>query len=305
MEPTVRLPPLNALRAFEAAARHTSFARAAEELHVSQGAISRHIKLLEGYFGVQLFRRLARGVVPTEAAVKLLPKISASFELIERAAHEVADVSSEIKVICSPTFAYRWLIPRLPDFKTVDPSKAVSVGILRSSYEEFYRGAYDIGIACFESAVEWPPNLHAEWAVPEEMTALCAPDLLHGANALRTPADLRHHLLLHAVLGRHDWRRWLEAVGAAKIVDYQQGQSYETGEMAVRAAAEGLGVAMMDRRLVRDELASGALVTPFDHVMTEGTGYYLFFERKRSGDPAINAFREWFLREAGKEDRDI
>jgi LysR family glycine cleavage system transcriptional activator len=297
----MRLPPLNALRAFEAAARHASFARAAEELHVSQGAISRHVKLLEAYFGVQLFRRLARGVAPTDAAVTLLPKISASFELIEKAALEIADVSSEIKVICSPTFAYRWLIPRLPDFQAVAPSKTVSVGILRSSYEEFYKGAYDIGIACFESAVEWPDDLHAEWAVPEEMTALCAPALMRGANAPKTPADLRHHLLLHAVLGRHDWRRWLEAVGAADVVDYRRGQSYETGEMAIRAAAEGLGVAMMDRRLVKEELASGALVTPFDHIMTEDTGYYLFFERKRSDDPAIVAFRDWFLREAGAE----
>ena len=208
-------------------------------------------------------------------------------------------------MICSPTFAYRWLIPRLSDFRVADPSKTVSVGILRSSYEEFYKGAYDIGIACFESAVDWPDDLHAEWAVPEEMTALCAPALLHGTNALKTPSDLRHHLLLHAVLGRHDWRRWLEAVGAADVVDYRQGQSYETGEMAVRAAAEGLGVAMMDRRLVKDELASGALVAPFDHVMTDGTGYYLFYERKRSEDPAIIAFRDWLLREARKENGEI
>ncbi len=233
---------------------------------------------------------------PTPPATRLLPKITASFALVEQAAGEMAAVPREIKVIASPTFAYRWLIPRLAGFNAANPRQTVNVGILRASHEEFYQGAYDLGIGCFDSAVDWPDDLVAEWAVPEEMTALCAPALRHRANALKTPADLKHHLLLHATPGRHDWRRWLEEVGAADVVDYRQGQSYETGEMAVRAAAEGLGVAMMDRRLVKDELASGALVAPFDHVMTEGTGYFLFFERKRADDPTIVAFRNWFLR---------
>ena len=298
----MHLPPLNALRAFEAAARHRSFARAAEELHVSQGAISRHVKLLEEHFGVLLFRRLARGLKPTEAATQLLPRASAAFAMIEQAATAIGNARSEIRILASPTLANRWLIPRLRRFTEQAPEISVSVGVLRSSYREFYSGDYDVGVATFYMPADWPDDLRAERIRGEELTPICAPPLLEGDSALRTPADLNSHTLLRITACRYDWPKWLEANGYADIVDAGSGPSYETGELAIRAAVEGLGVVMMDQFLVERELQAGVLVDPFPSSKPVDNGYYFFCDRSRSDDPLIKAFRNWLLAEVARPD---
>jgi LysR family glycine cleavage system transcriptional activator len=297
----MRMPPLNALRAFEAAARYQNFSRAAEELHVTQGAVSRHVKLLEQHLGIELFRRRPQGLELTAPGRVLLPELSASFERIARAAESVASQDAEIKITSATTIATRWLIPRLLGFQQRHPELRASVGLFLSGYDDFYKGNFDVGIDCFETAMTRPADLEAVLIRREALTPVCAPQLLDGDSPLTKPADLIHHTLLHPYTDRMDWRKWLRAAELTDV-DAESGQIFETLEMAVRAAVGGLGVAMGDLLLVQDELASGKLVAPFDLVVSEDTGYYLFCQRGRFKEPKIAAFRDWILSEAQTSD---
>jgi LysR family glycine cleavage system transcriptional activator len=301
----MRMPPLNALRAFEAAARHGSFAHAGEELHVSPGAISRHVKLLEEHLQVTLFRRLPRGLELTPAAHRLLPRITASFEMIKEAARELSTETSVLKVIAPPTLAHRWLVPRLGRFRERQPRIQVSVGILHASYDEFYRGGFDVGISCSEVDRKRPADLDGALVRLEKLTPVCAPSLLERVGALRCPEELRQHILLHPDPEPYDWRKWLERAGLAGVINFREGQTYETMELAARAAVEGLGVAIADLYLVREELAAGTLVAPFELRVSDDTGYFVFFRRSRRAEPAIIAFRDWVLAEAAADERDL
>ena len=258
----MRLPPLNALRAFEAAARHGSFARAAEELNVSAGAVSRHVKLLEAHLGVPLFLRHANGLEPTNAATAFRPKITASFEAIARAAAEVAGPRPVIRLIASPTFANRCLIPRLPRFKDRRPETNVSVSLLISDIDEFVAGEHDCGMATFHEP-RWPAELRAERIKGEELTPLCAPSLLGDRERKPTPEELSTLPLLRIAACPQDWPNWLELNGGSKLAGIAEGPTFETGELAIRAAVEGLGVIVMDRLLVERELETGRLVDLF------------------------------------------
>lgn len=296
----MRLPSLNALRAFEAAARHQSFARAAEELRVTQGAVSRHVGLLEEDLGVALFRRHPRGVELTAQGRALLPELTASFERIARATRQVAEGERELRVACQPTLAARWLVRRLSGLQELRPGTRVTLGLM-CGYDDFFRGGFDLGIAHYEADLDRPPGLEAVLLRREAMAPVCAPALREGTRALRRPEDLARHTLLHPHPDRQDWRRWLRAAGLPERVAEEGGQVFQTLEMAIAAAVGGLGVAMADLHLVRDELSSGALVTPFDLVVSEGTGYFLFVERGRFEEPKVAAFRDWLLAEAAAD----
>ncbi|WP_207483190.1 LysR substrate-binding domain-containing protein [Arenibaculum pallidiluteum] len=291
----MRLPSLNALHAFEAAARHQSFARAAEELHVTQGAVSRHVKLLEEELGVALFRRRPQGIELTPQGRALLPELTASFERIVRATQQVADPGRELRVACQPTLASRWLVRRLAAFRTIRPQTQVTLGLM-CDYGDFRLGGYDLGISYHEMERNRPADLESVLLRREMLAPVCAPDLLKGSVPLRGPADLAAHELLHPTRDRADWRFWLATAGMTGI-DVRSGQVFQTLEMATSAAVAGLGVAIMDLLLVHEELTSGRLVVPFGPVVTEGTGYYLFAERGRFGEPKIAAFRDWLLAE--------
>lgn len=297
----VRLPPLNSLRAFEAAARHGSFARAAEELHVSPGAISRHVKLLEEHLAAPLFRRLPRGLELTPAAHGLLPRISAAFEMIAEAVQETTGPTRAVKIICSNTLANRWLVPRLGDFKKLHPELQVSVGVFRATVDELYRGNYDVGLICQrDQAVK--PNMDGVMIRRERLTPICAPALLEGKDPIREPADLKNHVLLHPDHDTEDWRAWLAKAGLSAVIDHRQGQTYETMELSVRAAVEGLGVAIADLQFVLDEIASGALVAPFESIVGDDYGYLLVCERGRLAEPGIAVLRDWLIAEAKRDE---
>ncbi len=295
----MRLPPLNALRAFEAAARHQSFVRAAEELNVSQGAISRHVKLLEQQLGVALFRRRAQGIELTGQGRTLLPELTASLGRIARAVRQLAEGDQELRVATVPTFAGRWLVRRLGRYQDLHPASRVTLGLMWD-YEDFFRGSFDLGITDFESDRARPERLESVLLRREAMTPVCAPRLTDGAQALRRPCDLEHHVLLHPTPDRQDWRKWLRAAGLPEE-RAEEGQVFETLEMAISAALGGLGVAMADRELARDELSSGRLVAPFDLTVRDDTGYFLFAERGRLGEPRIAAFRDWLLAEVAAD----
>ena len=293
----MRLPPLNALRAFEAAARHQSFVAAAEELHVTQGAVSRHVRLLEEHLGVALFRRQAQGVRLTAAGRSLLPDVSAAFERIEAAARRVRRGERELRVGAAPTLAGRWLLRRLARFHAAHPEMRIILAWM-SGYEDFRAGAFDAAIVPVDVGDRRPATLEAQLLRREALSPACAPG---RAPALVAPASLTAETLLHPSTHHEDWRLWLRAAGLP--LDLAEGGiAFHTLEMAISAAIGGLGVAMVDLLLVQDELAQGILVAPFDLVVREGTGYLLVAERGRLDEPALAAFRHWLYAEVAADE---
>jgi LysR family transcriptional regulator, glycine cleavage system transcriptional activator len=299
-ERLMRLPSLNALHAFEAAARHQSFAKAALELHVSQGAISRHVKVLEEQLGIQLFRRQPQGVELTAQGKTLLPELTASFARMAKAAQQVADADREIRVASQPTLATRWLVRRLAGFQENHPHIRVALSTM-CDYGDFLRGGFDLGIIHCESERGRPDEVDSFLFRQEAMAPVCAPKLISGPKPLRDPGDLIHHVLLHPCDSKVDWLRWLRVAGV-EHVDAGSGLAFTTLEMAISAAIGELGVAMVDLRLIQDEVRSGRLVAPFDIVMREETGYFLITQRGRFREPKITAFRDWLTAEANVDE---
>ena len=293
----MRLPPLNALRAFEAAARHESFVAAAGELHVTQGAISRHVRLLEAHLGAALFHRQAQGVRLTPAGRALLPELTGAFERIALAAHRVERGGRELRVAAAPTLAGRWLLRRLARFHAAHAECRVTLGWM-SGYEDFVSGGFDLAIAPLDIDDRRPRGREATLLRQEALAPVCAPA---RAGSLATPTDLAGETLLHPSTTREDWPKWLAAAGLPAHLA-QGGQAYYTLEMAISAAIGGLGVAMVDLLLVRDELAQGILVAPFDLVVREGTGYLLVAERGRLAEPHMVAFRDWLAAEVAADE---
>ncbi len=288
----MKLPPLNALRAFEAAARHSSFVRASAELHVSPGAISRHVKLLEEYFGVLLFQRLPQGLKLTDVGKNLLPKITSSFELIAQAAADIPSSKLELKVMCSPTLANRWFTPRLQRLANAMAQTTISVSVFLSNIDEFIQSDLDCAIATFHNP-QWPDDLRVQRVKEEQLTPLAAPSLVHGTQPLLTPKDLKFQTLLHVAACQQDWPSWLSANDSLGDFDHEKGPIFETGELAIRAAVEGLGVTLMDRFLVENELQTGQLVDLFPQSPFLNNGYYFFCKHARWDEPKIAQFRGW------------
>src|SRR3954468_1322991 len=250
----MRLPPLNALRAFEAAARHQSFLRAAGELHVSQGAVSRHVRLLEQHLGVALFRRRPHGVELTERGHAFLPELTAAFERIGRAARQVVEAGRELRVAAEPTVAGRWLMPRLQRFHDGHPGTRVSVGLFRGDYGAFVAGGADLRIDCRGGYRRGrPAGVGGVLLRREAISPVCARALLRGPVPLREPADLARHVLLHPSADRRDWRTWLRAAGLGGVPG-APGRAFEALELAPRAAVAGQGVGITDLHLFGDEL---------------------------------------------------
>lgn len=290
-----RLPPPNALRAFEAAGRHQSFARAADELSVTQGAISRQVRILEEHLGVALFRRHPQGVALTNQGRSLLPELTAAFERIQRVARQISLSDGELRVAASPTFASRWLVRRLPAFLARHPSVRVTMGLM-SGWEDLRRGGYDFGITTRGCLGTVPDALALVDLRTEALAPVCAPALLERDPPLHSPADLERHVLLHPTSDRQDWLLWLSAAGLPAVWA-ERGQVFATLDLATSAAAGGLGVAMADLHLVETELAEGRLIAPFALVVRQGTGYVLATEAGRLDEPRVAVFKDWLLSE--------
>lgn len=290
-----RLPPPNALRAFEAAGRHQSFARAADELSVTQGAISRQVRILEEHLGVALFRRHPQGVALTNQGRSLLPELTAAVERIQRVARQISLSDGELRVAASPTFASRWLVRRLPAFLARHPSVRVTMGLM-SGWEDLRRGGYDFGITTRGCLGTVPDALALVDLRAEALAPVCAPALLERDPPLHSPADLERHVLLHPTSDRQDWLLWLSAAGLPAVWA-ERGQVFATLDLATSAAAGGLGVAMADLHLVETELAEGRLIAPFALVVRQGTGYVLATEAGRLDEPRVAVFKDWLLSE--------
>ncbi len=292
-----RLPPLNALRAFEAAARHLSFTRAAGELHVTQAAISHQVKALEEHLGRKLFRRLNRALLLTDDGQAYLPSVSRAFTLLNDATSDLLTkhAPGPLTVSALPSFAARWLVPRLGRFRhirpdidlRIDPSAALS---------DFAGGDVDVGIRYGRGKY---PGMRADWLMTEDIFPVCSPALLEGPHPLRDPKDLEHQVLLHDD-GHGDWRTWLLAAGVERV-DPARGPIFTDSSMLIQAAMAAQGVALARGVLAADELAAGRLVRPFTLSLPTEYAYYLVCPVNTAEQPKITAFRDWLLSEARRE----
>lgn len=305
-----RLPSLNALRAFEAAARHLSFSRAAAELHVTQGAVSRQVKALETDLGVPLFKRLTRALELTEHGRELLPAMRDAFDRMEQASQQLRSrkTSRVLTVNVLPTFAMRWLIPRLPRFAARHPNVEVHM-VTSIQPVDFGREEIDMAIRVgappgvqakgaridLDMAKDWH-NVRAEFLMPDILVPVCAPQLARGARPLRKPADLRGHPLLHNATRPHAWPDWFKAVGLPRA-GAQDGPSYGHFFMVLQAAVEGRGVALVPRVLIEGDLAAGTLVIPFEAAVESAGAYYLLYREHHRDSERLRPFREWLLNE--------
>lgn len=289
-----RLPPLNALRAFEAAARFESFNQAARELHVTPSAISHQIRTLEEYLGAALFRRRPREVRLTETGREFLPPVRdalhqigvAAERIVRQAANPVLTVSSV------PSFAIGWLVPRLTEFQAAHPGIEVR---LDTSSQLIDCRSSDVD-ACIRYIADEPdlPEVRFHLLFHEELVVVCSPDMVGASGRLRTPADLARVTLLHSYSRAGQWRSWLKAAGV-EDVDPDRGPRFSTDSIAVEAAASGLGVALANRRVVENQVAKGGVVVAFDTGYCSAGAYYLLYPEDVADDPRIVAFREWLL----------
>lgn len=286
------LPPLNGLRAFEAAARHMSFTDAAEELSVTQAAISHQVRGLEQRLGLKLFVRRNRSLLLSEAGQAYLPSVRAAFDQLNEATEKLLqkDKGGHLTVTTTASFAMKWLVPRLGGFQRANTEIDVRIST-GTGLVDFSREDVDIGIRYGRG--QWP-NLMAERLVAEDVMPVCAPSLLKGPNGLKKPADLRRFTLLHIGNFPDDWQVWLTAAGV-KGVDSSRGVSFDFALAAYQAAMDGLGVALGRNPLVEPDLKAGRLVVPFEFKRSSDFAYYLVYPPEAIRRRKIKAFRDWIV----------
>ena len=287
-----RLPPLNALRSFEAAARLESFLLAAEELHVTPSAVSHQVRVLEDYLGARLFSRQPRSVRLTAVGRSYLQPISDALDQIHRATHSAArrQAGGPLTLSVAPTFAVTWLAPRLGGFQLAHPQIEVR---LISSVEviDFARSDVDAGIRTGEG--QWS-GLRSHELLRAHLVPVCTPALANGPPPLRSPTDLARVPLIQEITQLGLWRSWFAAIGVEGI-DAERGPRVQSNELAVETAAGGLGVALAARSMVERHLAEGRLIVPFEVQCAPEMIYYLVYPQDVEDDPRIAAFREWIL----------
>ncbi|HET8728472.1 MAG TPA: transcriptional regulator GcvA [Alphaproteobacteria bacterium] len=291
---TRNLPSLRGMRAFEAAARHLSFTKAAEELNVTHAAISHQIRALEAELKVPLFIRHPRGVTMTTAGERYLPALRQAFDLLAKASAELVDQLRHRPLTVSLTqgIAARWVMPRLHRFRLAHPEIALA---LRPEERLVDLHAEDVDVALRYGDGNWP-NLRVEPFLRMEMFPVCSPRLAESGHPLRRPEDLRHHTLIRAARDL-DWDRWLAAAGVIGI-EADTGLRFSDISLTLPAALDGLGVAMGYSGFVEAELAAGYLVRPFDLVLPARVPYYIVCTEAKAGDPRIAALRAWLNAEA-------
>lgn len=286
-----RLPPLNALRAFEAAARHLSFTKAADELHVTQAAVSHQIKGLEEWLGLPLFRRVNRGLVLTDAGQTYLPPLRDALDLMANATERLfrKDSTGALTISTMPSFAAKWLVLRLGHFQAKHPELDLR---LHTTAQMVDFAQQDVDVAIRFGSGNWP-DLRVERLLNEDIFPVCSPRLLPN---LACPADLKRHTLLHDDY-MITWASWLTAAGVEGI-DVERGPRYTDSALVLQAAMEGQGVALARQVLVADDLAAGRLVRPFDVVLSGQYAYYFVAPPHYFSRPKVKAFRDWLFAEA-------
>jgi LysR family glycine cleavage system transcriptional activator len=291
-----QLPSLAALRTFEAAARHLSFTKAAAELNLTQSAVSRHVRGMEEYLGVLLFERVRQRIVLTDAGHTYARDIRVSLEQMQLATVNLVAHQGKggiLRLATPPAFCMKWLIPRLDRFSHCHPNILVDL-VTRSTPFNFDLESLDAAIHYGNN--DWPGVLF-DRLVGEEMVPVCAPSYLERQPPLNEANDLQHHVLLQPTRRPNTWRDWLEANNVHSINAWA-GLRFEHFYMIIQAAIAGLGVALLPRLLISDDLISRRLIIPFDGSFISRDAYCLAYPAAKRNDQKVELFRQWLLEEA-------
>ena len=288
LNPWRGFPPLNALRVFEVAARHLNFRSASEELGATQGAVAQQIRGLEAALSVKLFRRLPRGLALTEEGRRYLPPIRQALKLILAATQELRPQQATLSISVTPTFATRWLVPRLGAFTTSNPDLDVRL-VATEGLANFQSDGVDIAVR--QGKPPFGPGLTATLLYPIEIFAVCSPELMKGAAPLQALEDLRHHVLLHDAHGY--WPLFLQQAFADKLPEITRRMKFNQTAHAIDAALAGQGVALTSAPLVATELAAGRLCRPFDLTLPLDAGFYVVAPRAPRQPEPVARMRAW------------
>jgi LysR family glycine cleavage system transcriptional activator len=289
-----RLPNLTSLRAFEAAARHESFTKAANELGMTQAAVSQQVKALEIEIGRQLFTRRPQVVTLTPAGRQVSEQITHAFGIIGDAFDGLARVDEAVLAVAAlPSFAAAWLVPRLGQFQFDHPNIAVRLKGIRGEVDLIEKG-FDVGIR--PGRGEWP-GLKSHELFAMKFTPMCSPSFFEKYGPFTTPAAM----LLAPLVDRHSpwWRLWLDTAGEAASVP--EGSTLQLGAQNLEhiAASQGYGIALLTPALFRDELENGRLIQLFETVAHDGRGYWFVYPETRGRTSKVRMFRDWILAQAG------
>jgi len=289
------------LRAFEAAGRLLSFTRAAQELNVTQTAISHQIRRLEEELGFRLFDRRNRALALTRDAQAYLPAVRSAFEDLQLATDRLRrpDKARVLTVSTLVSLAATWLLPRLASFQERSPDVDVRI-TTSTNLVDFQRE--DVDVAVRYGRGQWP-GLRSDWLMAEDLFPVCSPALLAREKPLRQPQDLAHHTLLHVSTFKDEWRLWLTAAGISTDLATRPGLTFDMTFMALQAAVDGHGVALGKTPYVESDLAAGRLVVPFDVTISAEAGFYVVSPHETADTPKIAAFRDWLLASVTSEPR--
>lgn len=292
-----RLPPLNSLRVFEAAARHLSFTRSAEELFVTQAAVSHQIKALEEFLGLKLFRRRNRSLLLTEEGQSYFLDIKEIFSSLSEATDKVLERSAKgaLTISLPPSFAIQWLVPRLSDFNNKEPDIDVRIKAVDMDEGSLTE---DVDVAIYYGRGNWS-GLRVDLLYQEQLLPLCSPQVLLNEKPLATIDDLRFHTLLHDT-SRKDWKLFVKHYNLEGM-NVNHGPIFSHSTMVLQAAAHGQGIALGNNVLAQPELDAGRLVAPFEELLVSKNAFYLVCSEKQADTGRIAAFREWILSKARSE----
>lgn len=289
------------LKIFLAAARHRSFTRAGEELHVTTGAVSQHIKALEDWLGFKLFRRLARHLELTDEGERLLAAVDPAFAAVDLAVGRLrgGPLSGVVRLRSLPSFLAIWLVPRMPRLMRRHPAIELQVEA-EDSIRSLREGEFDLAIDLNDGTY---PGFQSRVLVEEEIFPVCAPALMRERPPLDTPAHLDHYPLLHDMTAWRgsqpyaEWERYLRAIGASHV-GVRRGYMFNRNQITIQAAIAGMGVAIARRTLITDELDSGQLVAPFAQSVATGKRYCLVYPSGALDDQRVLAVHDWIVDEA-------
>ena len=294
-----RLPSLNALKAFEAAARHESFTRAARELCVTQGAVSQQVKALEDELGVPLFRRERQRLALTEAGRSYLEVVREAFDRLRKGTERLLERrgARTLTITTSPNFAAKWLVHRLGRFAEAHPDVDLRVSAT-VQHVDLARDDFDLAIRHGDG--HWP-DVEVTRLCTEQLFPVCSPQLASGSRPLRTPRDIVRHTLLH-VNDSAEWGRWLTSA-SVEDVDYERGIVVSQASMAIDAAIGGQGLALARTALASWDLIAGRLVRPFAHALVAPYAFWIVCTKSIADAPKVAIFRDWLLAEAQEDVR--
>ncbi|WNC67211.1 transcriptional regulator GcvA [Thalassotalea nanhaiensis] len=296
-----RLPPLNALKAFEASARLLSFTKASAELFVTQAAISHQIKSLEAHLGLKLFMRKNRSLLLTEEGQSYFLDIKDIFVSLHDATQKLLAKSEKgtITVSIQPSLAIQWLVPRLTDFNKHHPDIDVRIKAADNDDDTL---TSDVDVAFYYGRGPWP-NVVSDKILTEYLIPVCSPLMLTSERPIVNAADLEHHTLLHDS-SRKDWKRWFKSINT-QTSNLNQGPIFSHSALVMQAAIHGQGVALVNNILAKPDIEAGRLIAPFSHVLVNQDAFYIVCRDEQLDTGRINQFRQWVLNTIAVEESDI